>query len=280
MARSIAGAAPGRTNRRFLVIAVLFAVMSAVLAYTALSRTGGDDGKSGAAAGDTQVVVAKRPIQQNIKVTADMLALKSVPSDTVVAGAFTSVTDAVDKVTRFPLDENQQVGLSAVVGGDAATATGSLAEVVPTGRRAISISSSQTISAGGLILPGDWVDIVWICCDNKAAIAKTVVQNVQVAAVAQEIVSGRASGPENPAPAVNGENQPDATSISLLVTPEEAHRLRLAEVGGQLSVTLRGKGDGNIAPDGAETTLITDVLPPDIVARLPKAFWPDGYKQQ
>lgn len=279
MARSIAGAAPGRTNRRFLIIALLFAVVSAVLAYTALSRDSGGGGS--AAVGETQVVVAKRAIQQRTIITADMLELKTVPSDLVIGGAFVSVTDAVDKVTKFPLEANQQIGSTVVVDTQNPTGDATLAQVVPTGRRAVSISSSQVISAGGLILPGDYVDVVWICCDDKAALAKTVLQNVQVAAVAQTLVdAGPASGGDNPSPAGEAEGDPEASTVTLLLTPEETHLVRLAEVSGPLSVTLRGPGDGNIAAPENDYTTALDLLPEAIVQQLPRAFWPDGYKPE
>lgn len=281
MARTIAGAAPGRTNRRFLIIALLFAVVSAVLAYTALSRGGSDGGGGSVAAGDAQVVVAKRAIQQRTVITADMLELRTVPSNLVVGGAFTSVTDAVDKVTKFPLEANQQIGTTTVVDTQNPTGDATLAQVVPTGRRAVSISSSQVISAGGLVLPGDYVDVVWVCCDDVAALAKTVLQNVQVAAVAQNLVdSGPAAGTDNPSPAGAAEGDPEASTVTLLLTPEEAHLVRIAEVSGPLSVTLRGPGDGNVAAPENDYTLAIDLLPVEIVQQLPEAFWPDGYKDE
>lgn len=279
MARTIAGAAPGRTNRRFLIIALLFAVVSAVLAYTALSRGGGDGGGGSAVAGDAQVVVAKRAIQQRTVITADMLELRTVPANLVVGGAFTNVTDAVDKVTKFPLEANQQIGVTTVVDTQNPTGDATLAQVVPTGRRAVSISSSQVISAGGLILPGDYVDVVWVCCDDVAALAKTVLQNVQVAAVAQNLVdAGPAAGTDNPSPAGDAEGDAEASTVTLLLTPEEAHLVRIAEVSGPLSVTLRGPGDGNVAAPENDYTLAIDLLPVAIVQQLPEAFWPDGYK--
>lgn len=280
MARTIAGAAPGRTNRRFLIIALLFAVVSAVLVYTALSRDSGSSG-GGEVAGETQVVVAKRPILQRTVITSDMLELRNVPSNLVIGGAYTSVTDAVDKVTKFPLEANQQIGSTVVVDTQNPTGEATLAQVVPTGRRAVSIQSSQVISAGGLILPGDYVDVVWICCDDVAALAKTVLQNVQVAAVAQNLVdSGPAAGGDNPAPAGDAEGDPEASTVTLLLTPEETHLVRLAEVSGPLSVTLRGPGDGNIASPENDYTLAIDLLPESIVQQLPPAFWPDGYKPE
>lgn len=278
MARSIAGAAPGRTNRRFLIIAILFAVVSAVLAYTALSRDSGTGGGSGVA-GDTQVVVAKQPILERTKITADMLELKSISSSLVVGGAYTSVTAAVGKTTKFPLDQNQQISATTVTDLENVSGDATLSKYVPTGRRAVSISSSEVIAAGGLILPGDYVDIVWICCDGRALLAKTVLQNVQIAAVAQSLVqSGPTTGTDNPLPAGATEGDPEASTVTLLLTPEETHLIRLAEVSGPLTVTLRRVDDSNIASPENDFALITELLPESIVQQLPRDLWPEGYK--
>jgi pilus assembly protein CpaB len=277
MARTIAGAAPGRTNRRFLIIAVIFAVMSGVLAYTLLSRDSGGGGS--ATAGDTQVVVAKQAILHRTLITADMLELKSVSADAVIGGAYTSVTDVVGKTTRFPLDANQQISTTAVYDKDNVTTGVGLAEYVPTGKRAVSISSSQVIAAGGLVLPGDYVDVVWICCDDKAILAKTVLQNVQVAAVAQTVIdTGGTSGTENPLPAAQAESDPEASTVTLFLTPEETHLVRLAEVSGPLTVTLRTPNDGNIASPENDYTTALELLPLEIVQQLPKSLWPDSYR--
>jgi Flp pilus assembly protein CpaB len=288
MARSIAGAAPGRTNRRFLIIAILCAALSAVLVYTAVSRTGGDDGGGGGgAAGSTQIVVAETAIKQRTLVTPEMITLKSVSSRDVIAGAFTSVDDVVGKVTKYPIEANQQVIASAVIDTSNPTALDALALVVPAGKRGFSINSAQVKTAGGLILPGDYVDVLWICCDDQAALAKTVLQNVQVAAVAQTKVdagpaAGTAAGtqPDDPAPAVTADPIPDAVTLTLLLTPDQAHLAFLADLTGEVRASLRGVGDANLEPPSNDFTLATELLPIEVLQTLPRGLWPDGYKEE
>ena len=70
MARTVAGAAPSRLNRKFLVVAVLLAALSATLIYAGLSSSrGGSKSSSGGAA--VSVVVAKSAIKQRTTVTRD-----------------------------------------------------------------------------------------------------------------------------------------------------------------------------------------------------------------
>src|SRR5688572_26825148 len=113
MARTVA--APGRTNRRFLLIAILFAALSGSLMYAWMASQGGGDDSGTAGAGSQQVVVARQAIQERTAITADMLQIKSVSTNAVVTGAFTDVDTAVGKVTKLPIEANAQVVASAVI---------------------------------------------------------------------------------------------------------------------------------------------------------------------
>jgi pilus assembly protein CpaB len=252
--------------------------LSAVLVYVAVSRDGGG-GSSAPAEGSTQVVVAKTGIAQRTEVTAEMLELKNVPTDTVVEGAFVNVNDVVGQVTKFPIGVNQQVVASAVVDTSAPTVD-ALSYVVPAGRRAMSVSASQVTYAGGLILPGDYVDVVWICCQGEAVVSRTIVRNVQVAAVAQGIVDSGPVAGENgsndPAAADPAEADPEASTVTLLLNPRESQDILLAENQGSIRLNLRGPGDAELVDPG--TTLLTDILPLQELLRLPNEIRPDGYK--
>jgi pilus assembly protein CpaB len=281
MARSVAGSAQGRTNRRFLLIAILLAALSAALVYAKISTGTEDSGGGSTAAGSTQVVVAKSAIKQRTAITSEMLRLETVPTDTVISGAFTSVNDVVGKVTKFPVEANQQVFANAVV--DVSTPAGeALAQVVPNGRRGYSFTVSEVRTAGGLILPGDYVDVVWACCKDEIVLSRTVLQNVQVAAVSQELIQAGPTGPddENPVSAGGDEPKPEAVSITVLVSNEQAHFLLMAELTGEMRATLRGPGDTTIEPPAQDFSLVTELLPPEILATIPEGLWPDGYRDQ
>lgn len=297
MARSIAGAAPGRTNRRFLIIAVLFAALSGALVYAWMASQGGEDGDS-VATGSTSVVVAKSPIRQRTEITAEMVELKSIPTSALVTGGFTTLDDVVGKVTKLPLEANAQVTTSSVVDTERPTAE-ALALVVPNGRRGFSVVATEVRNAGGLVLPGDYVDVVWVCCEkglewggraqdgadtstDAIILSRTIVQNVQVAAVAQQIVS---SGPvasgdgtgldDDPVASETGDQTPDAVSTTLLVTPEQAQILLMAESTGEMRLALRGIGDANIVPPTEDYEFVSPgLIPPEIMEALRNTFGP------
>lgn len=277
MARTVAGAAPSRTNRRFLIIAVLLAAVSAVLVYARIAADE-DTGGGGAVSADTrQVVVAKAEIPYNSVITSDMLEIQNVGINGIALDALSDPTSAVGKVTKYPVAANAQIVGSALV--DTERPAGALSEVIPLNRRAMSINASQVGNAGGLVLPGDYVDLIWTCCNGNQVISKTLLRNVQVAAVAQTLVpaSPRAGSEEAPVPGLDTPPVPDASTVTLLLTLEDAQRVYLAEGQGTFRVALRGDGDEAIIETG--TAILTDILTVEDIARLPEGLKPEGYKQ-
>jgi pilus assembly protein CpaB len=270
-------------NRRFLLVAILLAGLSAALVYARVSSDSGSGGTSRPAAGEQQVVVAKTEIKQRTLITADMLEVKAVAVNNVATGAFADIEDVVGTVTKFPISINQQITSSYVVDTSNPTASAALNQVVPTNMRAISITASQVGNAGGLILPGDWVDIIWNFPDDTPVYSKTILRNVQVVSVAQNIVN---SGPiAQQTPAVDGEQvapvagepevaDPAASTVTLLLTPEQAQQVFLAEERGRLRLDLRGFGDAGDVDPGE--LLITDLAPEAAFAGLPESLRPYG----
>jgi pilus assembly protein CpaB len=274
MARTVAGAAPSRTNRRFLIIAVLLAAVSAVLVYAKIAADE-DTGARGVASSDTrQVVVAKAAIPGNSIITPDMVEIRNLAINGIALDALSDPETAIGKVTKYPVAANAQIVSSAVV--DTERPAGALSEVIPLNRRAISIGVSQVSTAGGLVLPGDYVDVVWACCNYEGVdgthLTKTVLRNVQVVAVEQTVVSAApTSGTEEaPVPGVDPAPLPSAGTVTLLLTPEQSQQIVWAEMNGTLRVALRGDGDEAVNESGS--AVVTDLLTPAELARLNEAI--------
>jgi pilus assembly protein CpaB len=272
-------------NRKFLIVAVLLAVLSAVLVYAKISATS-TTSKTTVAPGSQPVVVAKASIEPRTLITADQLEVKSVPANAILAGAYGTITDAVGKTAKFPIQANGQITTSNVIDSSKPASDASLSLLVPAGVRAMSIQTSQVASAGGLILPGDFVDIVWTCCSGQPIIAKTILQNIQVAAVAQTVVDSgpvstsaatpAAGGSGAPVSASTSKPIPDAQTVTLLLTPQQTELLFLAEQNGTLRADLRGVSDQAVTDPGV--VKLFDVLPPTDLAGIPDSLKPNGYK--
>jgi pilus assembly protein CpaB len=259
-----------RPGRSLLLLALLFAAIAAVLVFLALNKND-DKGDKSAAAGSatTKVVVAGEDIAARTTLDADMLKVADVPAGSVLKGSFSDIDDLDGQVTRYPLISGEQV-TATKVGVQKDDETG-LSFVFPQGMRAFSIQVSEESSAGGLILPGDLVDIIGILDEGTVGIDKaaTLVQGVEVLAVAQEaqeaLPVARPTGTPTATPTAsagtlgerpeNVEANPKARTVTLAVTQEQAQLLALVQAKGELALSLRSFGDkAQVSPP--ETNLI------------------------
>ena len=246
------------SGRGLLLLALLFAAVAAILAFVALSR--GSDNKDEAAAADTaKVVVASRDIPACTDLKSDMLKTIDVPVDSVLADSYSSTSAIVGKTTRYPLAENEQV-TALKIGVTEDNKDQGLSSVLPAGMRAFSITVSEESGVGGLILPGDLVDVIAILQADLVGVDKavTLIQNIEVLAVAQAAQEpippaadttpdGRAATPV--ASGTLGERpedvkpNPSARTVTLAVTQDQAQLLALVQAQGDLALSLRSFGD-------------------------------------
>jgi pilus assembly protein CpaB len=179
----------------------------------------------------SQVVIATDKILENTKVTAAMVTLKSIPTESIHAEAITSLDKIIGKVTKVEIVKDEQI-LSSRIVIDATKAT--LAYRVPQNMRAISMPYSEVAGVGGFINVGNNIDII-VDYDKKdinpLPTSITILQNVEVAAIGSAKVS--ADDKEKAFPA----------SITVLVKPEDAEAIAYAISNGTLSFTLRNPVD-------------------------------------
>lgn len=114
---------------------------------------------------------------------------------------------------------------------------GFLAAVLQPGMRAISIGVDAVTGAGGLVAPGDLVDLVLVQNFNaneapvaRRVTAETVLTKVRVIAIDQSIANG------GQAATTQGRV---ARTVTLEVSPEAAERVAVAEQLGRLALTVR-----------------------------------------
>ena len=292
MARPLAGTAAGSTNRRLLLLALVAGIVAAILIYTALSR--GSEGTSSAGAASTvPAVVAKQDIPARTKITTSMVEVRQMPTNDRSELAYTDLTQVVGRVSRYPIATSEQVLSTKVVSLESAAATGdSLSYVIPEGKRGISIEVNQVVSSGGLVLPGDYVDIIGVFDVNfvngqeerteEKYFSRIILQNIEVLAVAQTVVdtppeAGTTTGADGETTTTDADGQrvrnteaepePKASTVTLSVTPQEAQLLFLAEENGVLRLAVRPYGDAAVQdiPFVAETELIPANLPRPVV---------------
>ncbi len=148
-------------------------------------------------------------------------------------------------VARQVLPQGVPIARSAIVQpGD----RGFLAAVLPKGKRAITIPISEVAGIGGLVLPGDRVDLILtysiagslIESERDIRASETVMKNIRVLALDQRL------GPVIPKEkeAAKAETPPVARTATLEVSPQQAEMITLGQTLGDLSLVLNSVRDG------------------------------------
>jgi pilus assembly protein CpaB len=133
-------------------------------------------------------------------------------------------------------------------------------ELLDPGARAVTVRASRASAVGGLLKPGNYVDvIVTIKPENEALAAEwvteTILQGVRVLAVGDDV---NFTPEEEADDKKNKQQTPRETWITLEVEPAEAEHLALATARGTLHLSLRGRDDFELLDPGSP--LVTNAL--------------------
>lgn len=275
-----------RGNRVALFLALFLGILAAVLTAVYLGSARDEGGGGGSTGVTVPVVVAAQNISAGTRVEAGMVAIKDVAEASVLTGAFGTVEDVVGKVTQVSLVTGEQVLSSKITGTELALSqfgdNPPLSLLIPQGMRGVSVQVTSVAGAGGLIRPGDYVDVILsVTVDvtdpngstsGRNQVAQVILQNVLVLAIDQSIslpASAEESAGQGGSPV--GEANPEATTATLAVSPVHAEVLALADncrenFSGRLSLALRSFGDAS--PITQRTTWPADGPPPNCASLL------------
>ena len=275
---------PDRRNRRVFLLALLLASISALAAYVLLaSRTPTATAPVEAAAPSGEpVLVAARAITEGETLTAGDVEVAYVPAAAKGARVLTDSAQAVGQVALVAIPKGEQI-LAGSIGAPPAAPPQTYARDVPVGMRAVTIESEETIGVGGLLQPGDRVDVVAgmnlkpvaparsitdALAGSKSEgeqfpMAELIVQDVEVLAIGQALDAAAPADPlagdqqaPPPATAAGPATRQDAKSVTLLVDPTQALRLVLAvQADATFRLLLRAPGDATVTE-----------LPPALIA--------------
>lgn len=265
------------SNRALLLIALVAGLVAAGIVFVALNDSDDGGGGSAGAGALSPVVVAAEDISVGATITADMVTVRELPEDLTIAGAFEATEPVVGNVARVAIARGEQIN-SAKIG--VPVPDKGLAGVVPAGMRAVSLEVSEVTAVGGLLLPGDRVDVLGtytierapgLAEDENILRTETILQNVEVLSVAQEKqeAAGRPQAGEGGAAAdasgTSGqlpedvEEQPGAGTITLALSLQDAERLANAQDHmDRVWLVLRPYGDSTIVDAPPHDTVIVD----------------------
>lgn len=229
-------------NRRSRTIVVLFVALvmagaASVVVYRAIQRIPVRQVE----VANYHVVVAAKPLSMGVRLTANDVKLVAWPSSSPVANGHSDIKAVIDRgllssvVENEPLTENKLASLESGAG---------LPPTIPRGMRAMSVQVNEVVGVAGFVVPGSKVDLMVTLRRNDDSMTRTVVSNVQV------LTAGTRYDQEK---AKDGQPIP-STVVTLMVTPEDAERITLAQSQGQIMLSLRNPLDtGNAATSGVRT---------------------------
>lgn len=192
-----------------------------------------------------EVLVASRFIPAGCFLTADCVGKKSIPESYVSPSAIREPRDVEGLMTLVNISAGEQILSNKFGLGEE-----SLALALSPGRRAYTLEVGETSGVGGLIRPGNHVDILTKVDSNKREITSFVFQNLTVLAVGQKLSAGPQAR-SNPNTS-NGASDSGYSTVTLAVTPEQAETLMYLE-GRPLRLVLRSAGDEEIVSVPAES---------------------------
>ncbi len=120
-----------------------------------------------------------------------------------------------------------------------------IAPLIPEGYRAVTIKVDVTSSVEGWARAGANVDVVWVSSIRGRQAISTIVQNAKILS-AERQMEGSGAQQANA-------NATVPSTVTLLVSAQDAQKIQLASTTGQLSLSLRGDEDTKTTTGGPTT---------------------------
>ena len=222
-------------DRRFLTVlgvSLLFALVISTVFYQMTSRSGGS-AKAHEPTDTRDIVLAAKPMGVGVTVKAADVRLGKIPSAAFPKGAFSRVLDVIDRpvTSTILLDEPILEGRLAARGSGLG-----LAPIIPVGMRAVAVRVNDVAGVAGFVLPGMRVDVLVTGRppDSNGTMTTTCLQNILV------LSAGTTMQADSKGQAIQ------APTVTLLVSPEQAETLTLANSEGRIQLVLRNGSDQTI----------------------------------
>jgi len=226
-----------------LIVAIVLALVAVFLVNAFLTQQQEDAAKKAQATANVKyevVVTATRHISRGQRIVKGMVTLKKLPVNFIQPGATGSLRAVVGKMALVDILPDEQISTTKLTSGEGAgLASVTLSMKTPSGKRAITIPMDKISAVGGMISPGDYVDVIGnfpvpqMVGGKKEVqlVTVTLFQNVLVLAVGtqiHQITDGK-----------GGRASRDAPIITLALSPQEAELISFAQEQGRLKLILR-----------------------------------------
>jgi Flp pilus assembly protein CpaB len=208
----------------FLGIAFVVAIAATGIFYGLF--VGKISGAAPPAASPAGVVVAARPLDRGMVVTAADVRLQPAGAERP-EGSFGMVDDVVGRTVAKTVAANEPVTAGVLAG-----AKGASGLTIPKGMRAMSIHVADSTGLIPYLRPGNRIDVQVVQTHGGESQARTLLSNV-------EILNVHADTNPQPAP---------ATIVNLLVPAKDVERVALADSASKVRIVLRNGEDRDEIP--------------------------------
>jgi pilus assembly protein CpaB len=227
-----------------------------------------------------EVMVAKRNIPKDFKLDETMVTFEKIPKKYVQPKALHKIDEILGQISGSTIFEGEQIISTKLLSIEDA----GLAFKIPKGYRAFAVSVDEISGVGGHVRPGNYVDVMGIFdfgderkADQRAV---TLLQNVYVLAAGDDLgqavpvnISGRDEGllqKELMEQQVTTREK-IYRSVTVMLTPDEAQKVMLAQEVGALTLSLRSLWEGNTQVPLEKVSVNTAIGIPERIFRKPRA---------
>ncbi|MCV2365035.1 Flp pilus assembly protein CpaB [Paucibacter sp. DJ1R-11] len=189
-----------------------------------------------------QVLVPKKDLVKGAILSAELVAVREVPSDWAHSNALTPAQfDRIEgQALAYPAVRGEMLMWSMLEGQRAP----SFSTRLPNGRRAITVPVDEVNSISGLLQPGDRIDLMVSAKKDGKSYLFPLLQNVAVLATGAQAVPDGKEGSKS-----------SFSTITLDAAPEDARRVLAAREVGKLAAMLRSPGDSVVLPANRQDAL-------------------------
>jgi pilus assembly protein CpaB len=222
-----------------------------LVASIGISQVMDKNGQTQANVETVPIYIAVHNINLGDPIDEKMIRLEAWPKDKAPRGAISKLDELEGRRPRTAIIEGEPILEGKLL------AAGQIADPIksiPPGMRLKTIAVDAEKSAAGLLGPGDRVDVqLFVQKDERRGIetakSKVILQNIRVFAVDQTVQRS----PDG------SEERTIAKTVSLILLPEQASKLSLAEQIGELSLIPRN-------PDDQEQSAWSEVTIDDLLS--------------
>ena len=265
-------------NRRSILYSFVAAVLALMFQCSYISQ------REAQLRGDyelIEVMVAKQNIPKDWKLDETMVTFKKVPKMYVQPKALHKIDEILGQISGSTIFQNEQLISTKLLSIEDA----GLAFKIPKGYRAFSVAVDEVNGVGGHVRPGNYVDVLGIFdfgderkTDQRAV---TLLQSVYVLAAGDDLgqavpvnISGRDDGLAAAAAMErDGLAKKAYRTITVMLPPEHAQKLLLAQEVGALTLTLRSLWENGAVDLGLEKISVHDIgFPEKVKAKIVPRF--------